>query len=340
MYRLIRPLLFCLNAEIAHNLTLSALRFVPDCFFTKPKKNPFQVMGLTFDHPVGLAAGLDKSGKYLDALAKLGFSFIELGTVTPRPQEGNPKPRLFRLPKARALINRMGFNNPGVDALIENIQRADYSGVLGINIGKNKDTPLLNAVEDYLYCLRRVYPYASYVTINISSPNTPDLRKLQQPEFFGELLNELREEQLQLSEVHQRYVPLVVKVSPDEDDDSLKRIADVILSLGIDGIIATNTTSSHDEVNDLPHGHEQGGVSGVPLNHRSTRCLKVLKDVVGDEVALIGVGGIDNLYTAHQKCNAGASLIQIYTGLIYQGPRLIKSLANGLMDAGNRLTAE
>lgn len=330
MYKLIRPLLFCLNAEMAHELTLSTLRFIPSCFFAKPEKRPFQAMGLTFDHPVGLAAGLDKSGQHLDALAKLGFSFIELGTVTPRAQEGNPKPRLFRLPKARALINRMGFNNPGVDALIENVKRANYSGILGINIGKNKDTPLQDAVEDYLYCLRRVYPHASYVTINISSPNTPGLRELQQPEHIRRLLNELREEQLQLAEIYQRYVPLVIKVSPDENDESLKRIADVILSLGIDGIIATNTTASHEEVNDLPHGQEQGGVSGEPLTGRSTQCLDVLKSVVGDEVVLIGVGGISDAETAHQKYQAGASLIQVYTGLIYQGPGLIKRLVDGM----------
>lgn len=330
MYQLIRPVLFCLNAEIAHELVLSILKYVPSCLFAKPQKRPFEVMGLTFDHPVGLAAGLDKSGQYLDALAKLGFSFIELGTVTPRAQEGNPKPRLFRLPKARALINRMGFNNPGVDVLIENVKRANYQGILGINIGKNKETPLQDAVEDYLYCLRRVYPHASYVTINISSPNTPGLRQLHQPEYISRLLNELREEQLHLAETYQRYVPLVIKVSPDEEDESLKRIAELILSLGIDGIIATNTTASHDDVATLPDGQEQGGVSGKPLTMRSTECLKVLKSVVGDEVVLIGVGGIDHVDTAQKKRQAGASLLQVYTGLIYEGPGLIKRLADGL----------
>lgn len=328
MYQLLRPLLFLLDAETAHHVILAALRYLPQCFFKKPQGDAINVMGLTFPHRVGLAAGLDKNGDYLDALAKLGFAFIELGTVTPRPQEGNPKPRLFRIPAANAIINRMGFNNHGVDVLVENVKKARYQGILGINIGKNKDTPLEKAVDDYLYCLRKVYLHASYITINISSPNTPDLRQLQQGDYFRHLINELREEQLQLADQHQRYVPLVVKISPDETEETLKQIADVIVSLGIDGIIATNTTCARDAVNSLPHGMEQGGLSGGPLALSSTHCLRLLKDIVGDDVALIGVGGIDSPAIANQKLEAGASLLQVYTGLIYKGPGLIRAICN------------
>jgi dihydroorotate dehydrogenase len=330
MYRIIRPFLFCLDPETAHHVTLSALRYLPSGSFAKPQGRVVDAMGLKFAHPIGLAAGLDKNGDYLDALAKLGFSFIELGTVTPRPQIGNPKPRLFRLPAANALINRMGFNNHGVDALVENVKKARYQGILGINIGKNKDTSLDGAVDDYLYCLRKVYLYASYITVNISSPNTPDLRQLQQGAYFHTLMKELREEQLSLSDLHQRYVPLVVKVSPDETDDTLKQIADVIVSQGIDGIIATNTTCARDAVSTLPHGNEQGGLSGRPLTAASTHCLTVLKQVVGDDVTLIGVGGIDSSIVAKEKLEAGASLLQVYTGLIYQGPGLVRALCDGL----------
>lgn len=328
MYQLLRSLLFLLEPETAHHVTLAALRYIPEFCFKKPQGEPIEVMGLEFPHPVGLAAGLDKNGDYLDALAKLGFAFIELGTVTPRPQEGNPKPRLFRIPEAQAIINRMGFNNHGVDALVANVKNARYQGVLGINIGKNKDTPLEKAVDDYLYCLRKVYLHASYVTINISSPNTPDLRQLQQGGYFKGLINELREEQLQLADQYQRYVPLVVKVSPDETEETLKQIADVIVSLGIDGIIATNTTCARDTVSALPHGTEQGGLSGRPLASSSTHCLRVLKEIVGDEVTLMGVGGIDSPAIASEKLEAGASLLQVYSGLIYQGPGLVRAICN------------
>ncbi len=330
MYQLIRPLLFRLDPEVAHHVGLSALHYLPGCCFDKPKNSSVSAMGLEFPHPIGLAAGLDKNGEHLDVLAKLGFSFIELGTVTPRPQVGNPKPRLFRIPKAHALINRMGFNNHGVDVLLANVKKAQYRGILGINIGKNKETPLEKAVDDYLYCLRKVYLHASYVTVNISSPNTPDLRELQQIYYFKHLINELREEQLQLADVHQRYVPIVVKISPDESDETLKKMADVIVSLGLDGMIATNTTCARDAVHALPYGDEPGGLSGQPLVRQSTHCLQVLKQVVGDDVVLIGVGGIDNLDVANEKLQAGASLLQVYTGLIYQGPGLVKTLVKGL----------
>ncbi len=330
MYSLIRPLLFQLEAERAHKLTLSLLNYIPACFFSPPAYKPVNAVGLKCSHPIGLAAGLDKNGEHLHGLAKLGFSFIELGTVTPRAQAGNPQPRLFRLPKAHAIINRMGFNNLGVDALVANVKKANYQGILGINIGKNKETSLNHAAMDYLICLRKVYEHASYVAINISSPNTPDLRQLQQSSYFISLMRTLREEQLHLADVHQRYVPLLIKLSPDETDDSLKKMAEGIVSLGLDGIIATNTTCAREAVEALPNGHEEGGLSGAPLATRSTACLRALKSVVGNAVTLIGVGGIDNPEVANEKLEAGASLLQVYTGLIYQGPGLIKRLTLGV----------
>ena len=331
MYSLIRPLLFKLDAELAHRLTLRLLQILPATFFKKPQAmRPVSAMGLDFPHATGLAAGLDKNGEYLDAFSKLGFAFIELGTVTPRAQAGNPRPRLFRLPAARAIINRMGFSNHGVEALVANVQKSEYQGILGINIGKNKDTPLAKAADDYLYCLEKVYAHASYVTINISSPNTPDLRQLQQSDHLGSLLQQLTTRQKQLRDRHQREVPLLVKLSPDEDNDALKQMAQVIRKAGIAGIIATNTTCTRTSVSHLPYADEAGGLSGAPLLDRATECLKLLKQELGSEVALIGVGGIDDVDSASQKLRAGASLLQIYTGLIYQGPHLIASLTESL----------
>lgn len=326
MYPLVRSLLFRLDPEVAHQVALRSLKLLPAACFTKPAGQVVEAMGLSFPHPIGLAAGFDKNGIYLDALAKLGFSFIEIGTVTPRPQLGNPLPRLFRLPKAKAMINRMGFNNDGVDALVSNVQKTQYRGILGINIGKNKDTPLHHAIDDYLYCLRKVYAYASYIVMNVSSPNTPDLRQLQHREYFSDLINAMREEQLQLAERYQGYVPLLVKLSPDETDETLKNMADVIVSKGLDGIIATNTTCDHAAVLALPEGHEQGGVSGPPLEARSTACLRLLKQWVGQDITLIGVGGVDSPAKARLKLEAGATLLQVYTGLIYEGPRLVSQL--------------
>lgn len=334
IYPLIRPLLFRIDPERAHQLSLGALHYLPQACLSQPKlKAPVvNALGLEFPHPIGLAAGLDKNGEYLDGLSKLGFSFIEVGTVTPRPQVGNPKPRLFRIPSAGAIINRMGFNNQGVDALIANISAASYAGILGINIGKNKDTPMDKAVDDYLYCLRKVYLHASYVTINISSPNTPGLRLLQEGAYFRELISTLREEQLHLSDKHQRYVPLVVKISPDETDETLKSMAEVMVSQGIDGIIATNTTCDHHAVSGMPYGGEAGGLSGRPLLPLSTHCLTILKSVVGDDMTLIGVGGIDTPAVATEKLEAGASLLQVYTGLLYKGPGLVSQLVDGISD--------
>lgn len=327
MYPFIRSLLFKLKPEAAHQLTLNTLHYLPRCLFEKahfPK--PIPAMGLQFKHPIGLAAGLDKNGEHLDALSKLGFSFIEVGTVTPKPQLGNPKPRLFRLPSQQAIINRMGFNNKGVETLIANIEQSQYRGILGINIGKNKETSLNNAVNDYSFCLQKVYRYASYITINISSPNTPDLRQLQQGDYLNNLLSQLTEEQKKLTDTYQRQVPLVIKVSPDESDEVLKQLAHSVLTNHIAGIIATNTTCSRQGVERIALSQEQGGLSGKPLLARSTHCLHVLKDIVGEAVTLIGVGGITDASSAQQKLHAGADLLQIYTGLIYQGPRLISNL--------------
>lgn len=326
MYSTIRSLLFRLEPENAHHLVLSALKHIPQFCFKPVTGTAVQAMGLHFPHHIGLAAGLDKNGEYLDALSKLGFAFIELGTVTPRPQEGNPKPRLFRLPEAHAIINRMGFNNQGVDALVAHVKKAHYKGILGINIGKNKDTALNDAVEDYRYCLQKVYEFASYVTVNISSPNTPDLRQLQQGIYLEQLLSQLRMEQIKLADVHQRHVPLLVKVSPDENEETLKQMTHIILKHGIEGVIATNTTCSRALVAQLPHAEESGGLSGRPVIELSLHCLRLLREYMGDAVTLIGVGGIDSQESARKKLEAGASLLQIYTGLIYQGPGLVHRL--------------
>lgn len=330
MYSMLRPWLFKMDAEKAHRLALSALNIVPRFCFPQPAMNPVRALGIDFYHPVGLAAGLDKNGAHLDALAKLGFSFIEVGTVTPKPQVGNPRPRLFRAPEQQAIVNRMGFNNHGVEALVANIKRSSYRGILGINIGKNRDTLLSNAVDDYLLCMRAVYAHASYITVNISSPNTPDLRQLQKGFYFSYLLERLQTEQKQLSETYNRHVPLVIKISPDEGAETLKEMAESMLKYGIEGIIATNTSSRKDYFSELPHIMKQGGISGAPIHSLSTSCLRLLKEYVGDEISLIGVGGINSLVTAQEKIDAGASLVQLYTGLIYEGPELISKIAGRL----------
>lgn len=334
MYQAIRPLLFQLEAEKAHKLALASLDYLPHSCFKQAKGQSVKAMGLEFPHAVGLAAGLDKNGEHLDGLAKLGFSFIEIGTVTPLAQIGNPQPRLFRLPEAEAIINRMGFNNKGVDALVDYVQKAKYTGVLGINIGKNKETPLNKAADDYLICLRKVYKHASYVTINISSPNTPELRQLQQGDYLDHLLGQLKEEQQKLSDQSQKRVPLVVKISPDETDETLKQMADTIVRHGIDGIIATNTTCARAGVEGLVNAEQQGGLSGQPLKNSATHCLGLVKSYVGNALTLIGVGGIDSPSTAQEKLDAGATLIQVYTGLIYKGPNLVSELVDGLYKNG------
>jgi len=287
-------------------------------------------MGIEFPNPVGLAAGLDKNGAYIDALAGQGFGFIEIGTITPRPQAGNPHPRLFRLPKAKAIINRMGFNNDGVDKLIENVKAAKFKGVLGINIGKNADTPVEKAVDDYLICLEKVYNYASYITVNISSPNTKNLRSLQSGDALTELLETLKNRQLELAQEHQHYVPLVLKVAPDLEAEDIAFIAKQLLQYKIDGLIVTNTTLSREGVEGLEHAEEAGGLSGAPVFEKSTACLAAFAEELKGQIPLIGVGGILSGADALAKKKAGASLVQVYSGLIYTGPELVKDCVAAL----------
>ncbi len=332
LYPIIRPLLFHLDPETAHHVTLAMLAMVhrlglSERLFPPPSGAPCELMGLSFPNRIGLAAGLDKNGDYIDALAALGFGFIEIGTVTPRPQPGNPKPRLFRIPEAQAIINRMGFNNKGVDYLVERVKRSSFEGVLGINIGKNFDTPVEKAVEDYLHCMRKVYPLAGYIALNVSSPNTPGLRKLQQKEVLAGLIGPLKEEQRLLRKRHGRDVPLLVKVAPDLDPEEVEAIAEVLIEYAVDGVIATNTTLDHGPVERLPHGKESGGLSGAPLRPRATRIIEQFGCVLNGRLPIIGVGGIMSGADAQEKIAAGASLIQIYSGLIYRGPELIREVA-------------
>ena len=331
-YPLLRALLFRLDPETAHHLSLEALKAAWRLRLlggAQPAA-PRTVMGISFPNPVGLAAGLDKDGEYIDALAALGFGFIEVGTVTPRPQPGNPRPRLFRLPEARAIINRMGFNNRGVDNLLVNVRRARYRGVLGINIGKNFDTPVERAVDDYLIGLRKVYAHASYVAVNISSPNTPNLRQLQQHDALLELLTALKAEQGRLAQQLGKYVPLAVKIAPDLDADAVADIAALIRDQGMDAVIATNTTLAREGVSHLSHGGETGGLSGAPLTRRATEVVRQLHGVVRDDVPIIAVGGIMEAADAAAKMRAGARLVQLYSGFIYRGPRLIREVAEAL----------
>lgn len=327
MYGLIRPWLFSQDPEKAHETTLAMLEKFYKMGFTSLLYDQLELptvsMGLHFQNPVGLSAGLDKNGEYIDALASLGFGFLEIGTVTPKPQDGNPKPRLFRVEQEKAIINRMGFNNKGVDYLINQVKRSTYQGILGINIGKNATTPVENALDDYLYCLERVYPFASYITVNISSPNTQDLRSLQTGEALSHLLEGLKNRHSQLATEHQYYVPLVLKVAPDLDESQIDYISQELIHFDIDGLIATNTTTSRDGVSDLPVSKEIGGLSGRPLSVKSTQVLAQFAEHLADKVALIGVGGIDNGQKAVNKIEAGASLIQLYSGLVYEGPNLV-----------------
>jgi dihydroorotate dehydrogenase len=335
MYSLFNPLLFKLDPETAHHAALDALHKAHRCgalslFAPRIADDPRMVMGLSFPNPVGLAAGLDKDGAYIDALAALGFGFIEIGTVTPQPQPGNPRPRLFRVPEARAIINRMGFNNYGVDALVENVKRAKFKGILGINIGKNAATPIERAADDYLICLRKVYTHASYVTVNISSPNTQNLRQLQGGNELDALLAQLKEEQTRLASLHEKYVPLAVKIAPDLESGQIKQIAASLIQHRIDGVIATNTTLSRVGVMHLPHGKETGGLSGAPVREKSTAVIRELAAALQGALPIIGVGGILNGEDALEKMQAGAALVQIYSGMIYRGPELITECAAAL----------
>lgn len=341
MYALIRPCLFSMDPENAHHFTLSSMRMAAamgiNALAPAIISSPRKVMGLTFPNPVGLAAGLDKNGSCIDGLASLGFGFLELGTVTPRPQPGNPKPRMFRLPDAEGLINRMGFNNDGVDVLVKNVKASRFyrekKGILGLNIGKNAVTPIEKAVDDYLICLEKVYPVADYIAINISSPNTKNLRQLQGESELDNLLTQLKAAQNRLSHQYSRYVPLALKIAPDIDDNQIRNIADALIRHKIDGVIATNTTITRDAVKHLKHGQETGGLSGVPVRDLSTHVIRQLKAELGDTVPIIGVGGILTGEDAKNKIEAGASLVQILTGMIYSGPGLVRECAQALRQA-------
>ncbi len=331
LYSIARSALFKLDPELAHNVALKSLKKLESCHlagvFGQKVLKPRSLLGLSFDNAVGLAAGLDKNGEYIDALAAMGFGFIEVGTVTPRPQPGNPKPRMFRLPERDALINRLGFNNQGLDAFLVNVAAARYKGVLGLNIGKNFDTPNDKAVDDYVTCLRGVFPHASYVTVNISSPNTKGLRDLQAASQLEHLLATLKTEQQMLAKKHKRQVPMLLKIAPDLDLSAIRDIAALLLQYSFEGAIATNTTISRDAVMGLKHATEAGGLSGRPVFSPSTEVLRELVKHLKGNIPVIGVGGIMSANDAQQKINAGASLVQIYTGFIYKGPQLIADCA-------------
>ncbi len=335
LYKLLKPLLFQLDAEHAHDLTLKSLKIAAKTnllnLLSKPAQCvPKEVMGLTFPNPVGLAAGLDKNGAFVDGMAALGFGFIEVGTTTPRAQPGNPKPRLFRVKEVEGIINRFGFNNLGVDTLIENVQAAKYRGILGINIGKNFDTPNERAVEDYLICMRKVYLHASYITVNISSPNTKNLRHLQEKDALDRLLSTLKAEQKVLADKHGKYVPIALKIAPDLEEVQVTEIADLLKAHSFDGVIATNTTLARDAVEGLPNATETGGLSGAPVRKKSTLVISQLSKQLAGELPIIGVGGILNGSDAAEKITAGASLVQVYSGLIYRGPSLVHDICKTL----------
>lgn len=325
MYPLIRPLLFSFDPESSHEFTIAALhlagRILPAA--RPDDSHPVKVMGIDFPNRVGLAAGLDKNGEAIDGLARLGFGFIEIGTVTPRAQPGNPRPRMFRLPEVKGIINRMGFNNHGVDALLANVRAAKYKGVLGINIGKNFDTPIERAVDDYLSCLDKVYAFASYVAVNISSPNTKDLRQLQGDSELDALLGAVKARQQALAEKHGRYVPLALKIAPDLEAEQVRAIADALRRHHIDAVIATNTTTSREKVRGVRYAEQQGGLSGAPVYEASTAVVAQLAAALAGEVPIIGVGGILDGRQARAKLEAGASLVQLYSGLVYRGPELV-----------------
>jgi len=337
-YPLLRPWLFSLDPEQAHNITLSnldraqrwgLLRHLSD----QPAPDPRKLCGITFPNPVGLAAGLDKDGTHIDALGTLGFGFLEIGTVTPKPQPGNPKPRMFRLPQAQAIINRMGFNNDGVDACVKRVRNSTYwqnGGIVGLNIGKNASTPIENAASDYVTAMEAVYEVASYITVNISSPNTQNLRALQGEDMLRSLLQSLHIAREALSDRFGIRKPLFLKIAPDLEQNDIKLIADLLVEFKIDAIIATNTTIARDAVQDFKFGHEAGGLSGAPVRHVSTEVVRSLKGYLGDVIPIVGVGGIMSGKDAQEKIAAGASLVQIYSGLIYRGPKLISECAAAL----------
>lgn len=334
-YSAIRKVFFKFDAETIHEMTIKALKNTGTTplralYCQNVPSKPVTVMGIDFPNPIGLAAGLDKNGECIPAFGAMGFGFVEVGTVTPRPQPGNDKPRIFRIPQANAVINRMGFNNKGVDYLVDQVRKAQFKGVLGINIGKNKDTPEENAKDDYIHCMQKVYNFASYITINISSPNTPGLRSLQYGDALNELLSALKAEQTTLAEKYGKYVPIAVKIAPDLTEPEVESIAECLIANNIDGVIATNTTLSREGVEGLEHGEEMGGLSGAPVKEKSTQVIKLLAKALDNKLPIIGVGGISNGADAKEKIEAGAKLVQVYTGFIYQGPDLIKDVVTAL----------
>ena len=330
MYALIKPLLFCLDPETAHTVALKSLQLSYQLGLThllpKPQHQPTQLFNLTFPNNIGVAAGLDKDAEYIDALATLGFGFIEVGSVTPKPQPGNPRPRLFRLTKQEAIINRMGFNSKGLDYMTARLEKTRYKGILGINIAKNRDTPNDDAVIDYLECFRRLWKYASYVAINVSSPNTPGLRDLQQADNLRQILIALKDEQTTIAREQNKYVPLVVKISPDMSVDGLNDVAEILLEQKMDGVIATNTTLRREGVAESPYATEAGGLSGKPLRALSTETIKQLHALLQNKIPIIASGGVMDKESAQEKLNAGASLLQVYTGFIYKGPAILSCL--------------
>ncbi len=337
LYPIFRTGLFRLDPETAHHLSMGALKAAEQCgllgLIYSPDElvSPIEVMGLKFPNRIGLAAGLDKDGDVIDALGRLGFGCVEIGTITPRPQAGNPKPRLFRLIPHEAIINRMGFNNPGIDIGVENVRKSTtFQGVIGFNIGKNKDTPNENAADDYLACLRKAYPVAGYIAVNLSSPNTPGLRDLQGAEASARLLETLKNEQQKLAAEHGKHVPLLFKVAPDLEDAQIRDLSQVFLNGGLDGLIATNTTLDRQAVAEHPRAGEAGGLSGRPVFEKSTEVLRAFSSHLGGKIPIIGVGGISSLEDAREKIRAGAALVQIYTSFIYQGPKLVREIARNL----------
>ncbi|CCQ11837.1 Dihydroorotate dehydrogenase [Pseudoalteromonas luteoviolacea B = ATCC 29581] len=334
-YDLARKYMFSKDAEWAHEFALGNLRRFANtplslAWSQSILNKPVEFLGLEFKNPVGLAAGLDKNAECIDAFAQMGFGFIEVGTVTPRPQAGNEKPRIFRLPEANAIINRMGFNNKGVDNLINNVKASHYKGILGINIGKNKDTPNEKGKDDYIHCMRKVFEHASYITVNISSPNTPGLRDLQYGNALDDLLESLKAEQMDLTSKHHKNVPMLVKIAPDVDAIQIEQIAESLVKNRIDGVIATNTTLERESVKGLKFADEAGGLSGHPVRSKSTHVVSELKRITKGNLPIIGVGGIDDAQSAKEKLVSGASLVQVYTGFIYRGPQLVKQIVDAL----------
>ncbi|WP_025564597.1 quinone-dependent dihydroorotate dehydrogenase [Psychromonas sp. SP041] len=333
LYRVMRSFLFKMNPEKAHDLSIKQLKLthgtVLDLFYRqKVQQRPVQVMGLTFPNSLGLAAGLDKNAECIDAFGAMGFGHIEVGTVTPVGQPGNPSPRLFRVLEGEGIINRMGFNNDGVDNLIENVKNSHFKGVIGINIGKNINTPVEQGKEDYIICMEKVYPHAGYIAVNISSPNTPGLRSLQYGEALDDLLSSLKARQEALAKKHEKYVPIALKVAPDLSDEEIESIAQSLLKYKIDGLIATNTTLDREMIKGMSHASEAGGLSGRPVQSKSTAVIAKFSQHLKGEIPIIGVGGIDSVIAAKEKIEAGASLVQIYSGFIYQGPPLVKDIVN------------